>query len=47
MTSTDAGVELGEAGGARHLYDHVILAWVPTGNTGDWADETVRIQIRH
>ena len=28
VTSRDDGVELVEAGGARHVYDHVILAWV-------------------
>ena len=28
VTSRDDGVDLVEAGGARHVYDHVILAWV-------------------
>jgi predicted NAD/FAD-binding protein len=30
VRSLPNGVELTEAGGAKHIYDHVILAWVPT-----------------
>jgi predicted NAD/FAD-binding protein len=32
VRSLPDGVELTEAGGAKHIYDHVILAWVPTGS---------------
>lgn len=45
VTSRDDGVDLVEAGGARHVYDHVILAWVCNPETTPLT--AARTRIRH